>query len=176
MTRLLQAGRFGAQRDLQGLIATVLAAEFIAPSQQLWVVAPRLADAGILDNRAGAFRGLDPNWPPRYIRLSEVLVGLLKRRARAVLITEDQVDNHRFVAALQRSARDAGIADALLIHFVEDLPAQGILGDDFVVHGSLTFADDGVRILNGDVAYDINADAINAARAQFGAAYEAVDR
>lgn len=172
MTRVLIAGRSGSQRDVERLIATVLAAELVAPSSSCWLVSPRLGDVGILDNRAGAFRGLDPNWPPRALRLSELLAALLQRQARLRVVTEENTGNVPLLTALQRSARDTGVAERLVIRTVERLEAvQGLLTDDCVIHASLEFAATGIRVLSDELQYDIAPDSVAEAHVQFQAAY-----
>ena len=59
--------------EIRELLESLFAAELLAPSRCLWLVSPWLSDLHLLDNRAGAFSALDPQWGSRQLRLADLL-------------------------------------------------------------------------------------------------------
>src|SRR4051795_10860561 len=137
MTRIVSADRAGGQREVERLVATICAAELIAPGDKVVLAAASLHDIGILDNRAGAFTGLEPHWPPRAIRLTEVLAALLRRNTSVVIVTPANVRQAAFVERLTTAARDIGALDRLVVRRVDTLPASGLLCTDCALSGPL---------------------------------------
>src|SRR3954452_13008469 len=125
MTRIVSADRAGGQREVERLVATICAAELIAPGDKVVLAAASLHDIGILDNRAGAFTGLEPHWPPRAIRLTEVLAALLRRNTSVVIVTPvDLEQTDSFTERLTTAARDICAQDRLVVRGVDTLPAS----------------------------------------------------
>src|SRR4051794_40489255 len=125
MTRIVNADRAGGQREVERLVATICAAELLAPGDKVVLAAASLHDIGILDNRAGAFTGLEPHWPPRAIRLTEVLAALLRRSTALVIVTPADVEQtDAFIERVTTAARDVGALDRLVVCRVDTLPAS----------------------------------------------------
>jgi hypothetical protein len=130
---------------LRSLLGSLLAAEVLSPSNCLWLVSPWVGDPPILDNRAGTFSAVEPDWPREVIRLHATLESILRRGGRLVAATKpaaSQPYNRGFTAAVRRW-RELGLAAVL--RESEELHEKGMLGDGFFLFGSMNFTDTGVE-------------------------------
>src|SRR4051794_30703728 len=76
----------GGRRELADLLQAVMVAESLRPSNRLWVASAALADAPVLDNRAGGFSALEPTWSERPIGLIDVLIRNLTLGGRVSVV------------------------------------------------------------------------------------------
>src|SRR3954452_2405167 len=172
MTRIVSADRAGGQREVERLVATICAAELIAPGDKVVLAAASLHDIGILDNRAGAFTGLEPHWPPRAIRLTEVLAALLRRSTSIVIVTPASVEQTPpSIGLLTTAARDIGALDRLVVRRVDPLPASGLVCPDCALHGPLELTAQGIRAAAAELHYETEPERIASVRAEFRDAY-----
>lgn len=167
--RQIFKGRSRAEREVENLLQSILAAELVAPSATLWLVSPWVSDIAVLDNRTGAFSGLEATWGRREITLVEALTALLRRGCSLVVATRPDDHNRRFVHRLTTSAAGSGVGDRLLIHQDERerLHEKGLLGDDYYVSGSMNFTESGVRLNDEALKYETTPDAVAQARVHF---------
>ena len=173
--RQIFKGRNRAERDVEHLLQSIVAAELVAPSDVLWLVSPWISDVPVLDNRAGAFSGLEPTWSSRPVTLVEVLVALLARGTRVVVATRTDEHNRRFVHRLTSGAQAAGLAARLLVRQDERerLHEKGLLGDDYYLAGSMNFTERGIRLNDEAVSYQLGEEAVARARLHFRQTYGA---
>ena len=69
-----------SQNLIRELLQLMLLGELMAPGgQRIWFVSPWISNVAILDNRAGGFNAVNPEWGAREIRLVEVAVELIVR-------------------------------------------------------------------------------------------------
>ena len=167
--RQIFKGRGKAEREAEGLLQTVLLAELISPSEVVWLISPWVSDVSILDNRTGAYAGVDPSWGRRPISLVEVLAALLSNGAGVVIATRPDTHNTRFVQRLESAARSNGCAERLLVHRDdrERLHEKGLLGDDYYVSGSMNFTESGIRLHDEAVKLELDPQAVAQARVHF---------
>lgn len=137
---------------LQGLIV----GELLAPGRRLLIASPWISDVPLLDNRGGRFGVLDTTWGARVIRLSAVLRTLLTRQTSVYLHCGPGAPQTRFVERLRDVARRDGTEalfhprqsthdpDTVLDH------EKAIVGDDWIIHGSMILTYRGVEI-NGEL-------------------------
>jgi hypothetical protein len=160
-SRIIRKGQSRSIAELRDLLQGVLVAEFIAPSNELWLVSPWVSDIPVIDNTDGGFTALEPTWGPRGIRLAEVL-GHLARRGTAVYVeTRPLVHNRMFADRLQRSAV-GGLAPR--VRESEVLHEKGLVGDGYYVSGSMNFTFQGLEILEEVIRYDTDPAVVSAAR------------
>ena len=100
------AGR--ASIDVAEALGNLLVAEILDPGNEFYVVSAWTTDVPVVDNSAGAFSTLDPEWEERWIYLSELLVTLMKRNVLVRVKTNDDPHNKAFVERLESRARSCG--------------------------------------------------------------------
>lgn len=138
---LFGPGQSGAIRDLlQGLFA----AELIAPSRELWLLFGWISDIEILDNRARQFSSLRADWPAAPIRLFAVIEALLDRGAHLFLVLRDVSHNQPFIQRM-RCLRER-YPGLLRLATGAEVHEKGMLGDDFLLSGSMNLTYSGVVI------------------------------
>lgn len=138
---LFGPGQSGA---IQDLLQSIFVAELLQPSRMLWMAFGWISDVEILDNRARQFGALQPDWPASTIRLSQVLQTLVERGANIALVLRNVDHNHQFIARLEttRQRFPASMRYAL----GDDVHKKGILGDDFLLNGSMNLTFNGVTV------------------------------
>jgi hypothetical protein len=134
----------GQGTAIRDLLQSLFTAELLCPSRRLWLLFGWISDIAILDNRARQFSVLQPDWPASEIRLSSILKVLLERGGSIVLVLRDVKHNHEFVgrvAPLQQK-----YPGQLRLHLAPDVHDKGILGDDFLVSGSMNLTFNGITV------------------------------
>jgi hypothetical protein len=153
--------------EVRELLESLLITELLLPSKCLWLVSPWLTDLELLDNRAGAFTSLDPQWGARRIRLAEILGRLLEFGSHVIIATRSGQHNDTFVRRLDDLARASGSAERLRVHRRETLHLKGFLGNDFYLSGSMNLTFNGVEILEEGVTFETSREATESARIAF---------
>jgi phosphatidylserine/phosphatidylglycerophosphate/cardiolipin synthase-like enzyme len=138
---LFGPGQTGAIRDL---LQSLFVAELLQPSRCLWMAFGWISDVEILDNRARQFGALMPDWPSAGIRLSHVLKAIIERGGSIALVLREVEHNRNFISRLdgirqRHSAR-------LMYAFGDDVHKKGILGDDFLLNGSMNLTYNGITV------------------------------
>lgn len=167
-TRLILRTAGTARREIQELLAGVLAAELVVPSTRLWLVSPWLRDVPILDNRSAAFRGIGPGWARREIGLFDILAEILRRGSEVTIATRPERET---VFAILR--RMLGERSVRRLNFVErsKLHTKGLLGEDYCIIGSMNFTQNGVEVLEELVRYTTNVEEVGELRLEFASEY-----
>ena len=127
----------GDLRQLEAALCGVWATEVLAPSAAVWLIAPRLANVAVLDNRAGEYGGIDPAWTWREIRLFDCLGSLLGAGSEIRIKTAPADQNRAALEELHRRGRDLGAHDGLHVRLSEQLGSQGLLTSRCAVRGEL---------------------------------------
>jgi len=115
------------------------------------MVSPWISDIAVLENGAGEFRSLVPDWERVPIRLSQFLVYLAEHQCNVYVVTRPSQHNQVFLQILQDRLPKRGslvnIRHSPLVH------EKGLLASDlFFLSGSFNFTFYGVS-LNEEVAY-----------------------
>lgn len=158
-----------AEHEVASLLQTIVAAELIAPSKVIWLVSPWISDIEVLDNRAGAFAGIEPRWGRRWVTLSEALSTLVRRGSRLVVATRPVDHNLRFVHAIRTRVVAVDLSGRLLIHQDgrEALHEKGLVGDDYYVSGSMNFTENGIRLNDETVSFELDPEVVSRARLHY---------
>lgn len=130
--------------EIREIIETILIAELVAPSESLWLVSPWITDLEILDNRAGQFSSLVPNWEPRRILLSEVFAALALR-SRVHVIARPVDHNQPFLRKMRDLAEAFEGDRRPHIATSETLHLKGLLGQDYYLSGSMNLTYGGLE-------------------------------
>ncbi|WP_242041075.1 phospholipase D-like domain-containing protein DpdK [Leptolyngbya sp. FACHB-261] len=137
-------------RQVPDLLQTILVAELIAPSQNLWLVSPWISDIPVIDNTANTFQALEPSWYRSKIRLSQVLASLTQQGTTVYVATRPDSHNNSFLETLRAKAD----SDYLRIYKVEELHSKGILTDTFYLAGSMNFTFNGITVNQETLSYE----------------------
>ena len=132
-------------------LQTILIAELLRPSRRLWICSPWISDVELLDNSARQFSSLDPDWPTATVRFSALLATLLERGATVVIVTDGSAHNDEFLERL--AALNDAFPKNLSIIRSPNLRDEGIVGDNFVLDGSMNLANGGVSINDERLIY-----------------------
>ncbi len=157
--RLIVRTMNGSRDDVRDLLESLFAAEMLAPSEQLWLVSPWISDLPVLDNRAGAYAGLEPSWPKRHLTLAELFAFALKSapHCHVRIVTRPDPRNARFCERLRTLADLDGSTSRLNIeNNRETLHIKGLAGSNFVLKGSMNFTHNGVEVLEEVVELEID--------------------
>jgi phosphatidylserine/phosphatidylglycerophosphate/cardiolipin synthase-like enzyme len=174
-SRQIFKGRGKAEFEAERMLQTILLAELIDPSDLIWLVSPWVTDVTILDNRTGAYAGVEPTWARRQITLVEVLAALLNRGTRLVVATRPDAHNKRFMQRLVTAARTAARSDSLILRQDDEelLHTKGLVGDDYFLSGSMNFTESGIRLNEESIRLELDPEAVAQARLDFRQTYGA---
>jgi phosphatidylserine/phosphatidylglycerophosphate/cardiolipin synthase-like enzyme len=163
-----------SQNLIRELLQLVLLGELMAPGgQRVWFVSPWISNIAILDNRAGGFNSVNPEWGAREIRLVEVGVELMVRGCPLGVATSLDDHNVAFLDALAEAAAAIGVSDKLSIVRRENLHTKGILLRRGLLTGSMNITFRGLELNDEAVIYDTNPQSLAQARINFESYLEA---
>lgn len=134
----------GQSTAIRDLLQSLFAAELLSPSRRLWMLFGWISDIPLLDNRVRQFSALQPDWPAAEIRLSLILKALLEKGGSVVLILREVKHNLEFVDRI--GALRSQYPDRLRLYMAPEVHDKGILGDDFLVSGSMNLTFNGVTV------------------------------
>ncbi len=149
-----------AREEVRRLLAAVFVGELSEPSGELWLVSPWIRDVLVLDNQAGDFSALNPEWGQRGIRLLDCLSGLLARGSSIYVKTSDDAPSRSLLDALERRARDLSASNRLHTRTSRLLHTKGLLTSRCLIRGSMNFTARGIELNEEAVTYDLDAQAI----------------
>jgi PLD-like domain len=164
------AGR--ASIDVAEALGNLLVAEILDPGNEFYVVSAWISDVPVLDNSAGAFSMLDPEWEERWLYLSEVLVTLMKRNVLVRVKTNEDPHNRAFVERLESRAATAGTAEQCQVRSRADAHSKGIAGGTFALRGSMNLTYNGLREREETVEIDVDTEAVATLRLEFSAEWK----
>src|SRR4051812_19036856 len=90
---------------LKELLQTMFASEALLTGTKIWVVSPWVTNVALIDNRAGNFDALNPEWGHREVRVAEILGFLMTRGSQVVVVTRNLEINTGLITALEEEAR-----------------------------------------------------------------------
>jgi hypothetical protein len=155
--RALKPGGPAARYELAALLGAIWVGEVVRPSRFLILAAPDLGDGPALDNRAGGFSGLEPNWGERVVRLSDVLLRVLTHGGEAWVVARRRPESpNLLLARLRERAAESGSAGRLRTAEVEALTAAGVYADGFTLAGPIAFTEAGPDFAGEGVVFDLD--------------------
>lgn len=162
--------RSNSRQQIKGLLESLFTAELLSPSPRLYLVSAWIRDIHILDNRSGSYRGLDPTWGQRVLRLSEVLRILIHRGGELVLAVREDPGNQDFIRQLTSDLGDTELARVIVLIRAE-LHVKGLLGDGYAITGSMNFTNNGVENNEEFLQYETDPQKLAELRMEFEQAY-----
>ncbi len=153
--RVIRRAADQSRAAVSDLLEAVLVAELTAPGTRLLVVSPWITDFPVVDNRAGRFSQLDPQWGATRIRLSSVLRSLLLRGVELKVACRPGTREDEFIDRLRVAAGTDGTNDLLVLQRHDDVLRErghekALVADSWALHGSMNFTYSGVE-LNGEL-------------------------
>lgn len=134
----------GQTSAIKDLLQSLFVAELLQPSSRLWLAFGWISDIEILDNRTRQFAPIQPDWPASHIRLSQVLRALIERGGHVAVILRDVEHNRSFINRIEQIRQRHS---ARLLYAVgEDVHKKGIVGDDFLLSGSMNLTYNGITV------------------------------
>lgn len=131
----------GAIRDL---LQSLFIMELLRPSSRLWLAFGWISDIEVIDNRARQFAALQPDWPASGIRLSQIMSALVEAGGKIALVLREIDHNRQFIDAIQPLR--ARFPDQIKVAMGAVVHDKGILGDDFLLSGSMNLTYNGVTV------------------------------
>lgn len=163
-----------SQNLIRELLQLILLGELIAPSgERVWLVSPWISNIAILDNRAGGFSAVNPEWGSRQIRLIEVAVNLMARGCPLGIATSLSDHNEAFLDELGEATHESGLTEKLSIIRREHLHTKGILLKRGLLTGSMNITYRGLELNDEAVVYDTAPLSLAQARISFESYLEA---
>ena len=137
---------FGPEQTgtIRDLLHSLFIAELLRPSACLWLAFGWISDIEVIDNRARQFAALQPDWPASGIRLSRLMGALVEAGGKIALVLRDIDHNRQFIEAIE-PLRDR-YPDQVRIALGKDVHDKGILGDDYLLSGSMNLTYNGVTV------------------------------
>lgn len=155
------------------LLEALFVAELLSPSRCIWLVSPWISDIAVIDNSAGTFSALN-HVRLGEVRLAEVLSLIALKGATVVIATTPDPHNTTFIGRLEANFERLHVSDRLLVHVdkSDKLHEKSLIGDDFVLDGSMNFTYHGVHLREESIRFENDPSAVRdarvAAQARFG--------
>lgn len=160
--RVIRTGRATGLR-IDTVLATVLTAELVAPSNDLWLVSPWISDVAVIDNTSGSYDSVFVDPSNRIYTVSEVLSLLTTNGARVTVVVRPDTHNLTFLDRLRRNAN----TQRLRIVEHEDVHEKTFCGDDWLLTGSMNLTVRGMHVNDEAVTYKVSTEVAAAARLDF---------
>ena len=144
---------------LEELFHNIFMAEFLDPSDEIWIVSPWVSNIQIFDNRGGAFTTLCPDWQGLSVKLGHVLIRLLSVQAKINVVANNDTHNDQFFFSLDQKSKDLG-----WMRTSDYFAVKRCIPRIFTRHGSLTgsmnITFSGVNINDEHLVYTISKEAM----------------
>lgn len=131
-------------RAIRDLLQSLLVAETLVPSSPLWILSGWISDIAVVDNRAGRFGDVDPEWPLGPVPLSAVLRTIVRRGGSVAVVLRDVEHNRPFLERLRGIQRSN--PGRMRTALASDFHEKGIVGADYDLSGSMNFTHRGVEV------------------------------
>ncbi len=167
-TRKIYKGAVTSQHAVREVLTMVFAQELLAPSREVFIVAPWISNVVIFDSQIGQYATLNPEWGKREIRLVDVLVSIVSNGTKLSIHTRPDDHNRIFKRRIQEAFGDAGLLDQL--HWTDSnslLHTKGIWTDRVLIDGSMNLTENGVSLNEEVVTVSFDSEQIAAARVHF---------
>lgn len=162
----------GSRQQVRDLLESLFVAELIRPSAHLYLVSPWVRDIEMLDNRSGAFRGIDPSWKRSRLRMSDLLKAIVERGSKVSLATRPLPENRDFVDRVVAGLNSAD-GERVYVNYRDNLHAKGLVGGSYALTGSMNFTHNGVENLDELLRFETEPAKVAELRTAFAAEYGA---
>jgi hypothetical protein len=160
------------RRRLAEAFASFLVSEFVAPGDEIWFVSAWISNIDCLDNRAGDFDALLGSSPRRWIRLAEVLAGLVRSGRRVRIALRDVPHNDFIVRQITTLLGQPDDRAGWTLKRSPDLHIKGFLGSSLFMSGSMNLTYNGITLNDEYVLFTRDPEKLAQARLQFQQSYD----
>lgn len=161
---------------VRALCQSVLGAELLSPGQRFWMAVRRVGNVPLIDNRANAFRHLEPYWPQAEIRLLSVLEKLLGEGVDVRVLTEADRSNDSFAGEFQGMLSEP-VSDSYREVSSWESVQEGLMSSSFYLEGTLRFSRHGGTTVGGrGLRVYTDGDKVSEGRAAFQEQWQEVGR
>lgn len=168
-TRKIFKNATASQHAVREVLALVFAQELLAPSREVFIIAPWISNIVVFDSRLGQFATVNPEWAKREVRLVEVIVAIAANGATVHLHTRPNEHNKQFKWRIEEAMMDAGLADRLRWSDIDPaLHTKSLLTDRVLIDGSMNLTESGVALNDEAVTISYEPADVAAARMHFG--------
>ena len=84
-----------SQNVVREVLQLMFVSEFLARGEEVWLVSPWISNIVLLDNQAGGFDAVNPEWRRREIRLVDVAIQILSAGERVTVVSRPEDPAHR---------------------------------------------------------------------------------
>lgn len=152
---------------IREMMQLMFLAELLQPSEDIWIVSPWVSDVVVLDNRAGSFDVVNPEWHRREIRLSDLSVQLLTGGSHLTVVTRPDEHNFTFLDMLSEKTHETSLEKQLTIIKRDTLHTKGVLTGVGLLLGSMNLTYSGFELNDEVIEYDTDPGRISTARRSF---------
>lgn len=163
----------GTRRDIADLLQATFLAEFISPSDRLWIVSPWISDIEVVNNQANTLTAILPGDMPPVLRLSDALSGLVGLGTEVLVVTRK---GHSDTFALGLASKARNFEKRLRIVTQAELHSKGIVGDDYCLTGSMNLTHSGLSSLDEILTFHKDPEEVAARRLEFEHLYGGLSR
>lgn len=153
MTRYIYTN--AASREIPDLLQSILTAELIKPSRQLFLASPWISDIIVIRNRSNEFLILEPQWTRKDIHFTDVIAFLIDHGTKFYLETRKTDYNQEFVQKIRSKT-----SKPFDVRYDASLHRKGLLGENYYLSGSMNFTYNGITTLDEFVHYTANSDEV----------------
>jgi len=164
--RIFKSQTTGAT-TIQELLQSMFVAEVLHPSEKIWIVSPWISNVVLIDNRAGNFDALNPEWGRREVRLAEVLATLMARGTEVNIVTRMDANNDALLSRVDELAIEQGLEQQLSILLDNKLHTKGLLLGGCLLMGSMNLTYNGIVINDEMVEFSIDPQDLGRTRLEF---------
>lgn len=140
------------------VLSSVMVSELVHASREIWLVSGWVSDIVVIRNEMGAFDDILPDSGGGDLTLSDVLGRLSRLGARINVAVRDDKHNEQFLEVLRRRCAP----ESLRIYKSPDLHEKILMGDSWLLKGSMNFTWNGLNV--HEESMEFVADASEAAR------------
>jgi phosphatidylserine/phosphatidylglycerophosphate/cardiolipin synthase-like enzyme len=156
-----------SRKVIQELITLMMVGELVSPGDEVWMVSPWITDVPLLDNRAGSFDAVNPEWGHREIRLTDIAVQLMAGGTDVRIVTRPDDHNRVFLRRLTEAAEAAAVDNLLKVTIRQSLHTKGILTSRGFLSGSMNLTYSGLDLNDELITYETADQALAVARLAF---------
>jgi phosphatidylserine/phosphatidylglycerophosphate/cardiolipin synthase-like enzyme len=167
-TRRIFKSAVTSQNLIRELLQLMFLGEYLAPGgDRAWLVSPWVSNVVLLDNRAGSYSSINPDWRQGEIRLAELMTDLMARGTSLGLATSRDAHNEPFIERLTTAAQENAVAEKLTVVRRQHLHTKGILVKRGLLTGSMNLTYRGLELNDEVVVYDTVPKTLAEARLNF---------
>ena len=153
MTRTIQKSSSTAATEVADLLESIFTRLALFPDRCVWIVSPWISDISVVDQRFGVVPNLE-GYGRRRLNLFEVLGALATGGTTVVVALRDDRINQRTLRRLKALAGDHRLEGRLLVHLTDNKHHdKTMVGDNFVITGSMNFTVSGTAFNDERVGY-----------------------